>query len=72
MNPVIISIVSALLLYIGLYLYRKCENPEVFDRNTAIYAITTGVVVFIGLYTYQTKTVTETINENIMTTPYVN
>jgi hypothetical protein len=71
---------STIILYIGLYLYRKCENPELFDKNTFVYSIITGMVVFFGL-NYYTPTTTgyeqpgvytgvSTTQENIMTEPF--
>lgn len=70
MNPAIVAVLSALLLYIGLYLHRKCENPELFDKNTAMYAMATGVLVFAGLYWYQTPAGSDVNTENVLNTPF--
>jgi hypothetical protein len=67
---------STIILYIGLYLYRKCENPELFDKNTFVYSIITGIVVFFGLNYYtpsSTSGYEPSVNqENIMTEPFKN
>jgi len=65
---------STIILYIGLYLYRKCENPELFDKNTFVYSIITGIVVFFGLNYYTPSSGYEpSVNqENIMTEPFKN
>lgn len=63
---------SAVVLYIGLYLYRKCEKPELFDKNTFVYSIITAIVVFVGLNYYKTNDEPGVYipQENIMTGPF--
>jgi len=64
--------ISAIILYIGLYLHRKCDNPEPFDQTTCVYSIITGIVVFVGLNYYKPtgESGMTMSKENIMTEPF--
>jgi hypothetical protein len=72
-NNTILAAVSAIVLYIGLYLHRKCEKPELFEKNTFVYSVVTGIVVFVGLNYYKTagEPGVYVPHENIITEPFI-